>query len=255
MNGFRTCLLFVGIALSASAGSIRAADAEGGHGEKVGKLKAVVNDHGKKETKVFDLNDEAHRKQLAEHIRQQQLENLVEDKAKASLTDIRWDLGLWTIVVFVLLYAILHKFAWGPLLAGLQKREFTIADALAQAKKANEDAQALQAELRKRLDNNAQEIRGLMEEARKDGQKLKDELVATGNTEVNANRDRLRREMDTARDQALQELWTQTAQLATLVSAKTIRRDLGTDDHRRLVDEALAELKQTANGSTAGVHA
>jgi F-type H+-transporting ATPase subunit b len=60
-------------------------------------------------------------------------------------------------------------------------------------------------------------------------------------------RERLRRDISTARDQALQEIWNQTAQLATLISAKAIRRELTDEDHRRLVDEALAELRQASH--------
>ena len=58
-----------------------------------------------------------------------------------------------------------------------------------------------------------------------------------------AERERLHRDINTARDQALKQLWEQSAQLATLISAKAIRRQLSPEDHRRLVDEALADLQ------------
>jgi len=48
------------------------------------------------------------------------------------------DLALWTGVVFVLLFAILWKFAWGPIREGLDKREQGIADQIAQAEAANQ---------------------------------------------------------------------------------------------------------------------
>jgi len=41
-------------------------------------------------------------------------------------------------------------------------------------------------------------------------------------------------------------LWKRTADLATVVSAKAIRRQLSADDHKRLVDEALKELQGAA---------
>ena len=49
------------------------------------------------------------------------------------------------------------------------------------------------------------------------------------------------------RDQALQDIRSQAVQLATLVSSKVIRRQLNADDHRQLVDEAVAELRQASN--------
>jgi F-type H+-transporting ATPase subunit b len=58
----------------------------------------------------------------------------------------------------------------------------------------------------------------------------------------------LQREIAAARDQALQQIWNQTANLATQISAKLLRRQLTPDDNRRLVDEALAEIGQADIG-------
>jgi F-type H+-transporting ATPase subunit b len=145
--------------------------------------------------------------------------------------------------VFILLFLILTKLAWKPMLEGLQKREANIHGALEEAQKARADAQRLRAELRKEMDHAGEKVREILDEARRDAQHTTDEMVAKARGEIQTERDRLRREIDTARDQALQQLWTQSAQLATLVSAKAIRRQLAEDDHRRLVDEALAELR------------
>jgi F-type H+-transporting ATPase subunit b len=88
----------------------------------------------------------------------------------------------------------------------------------------------------------------MLEEARRDAQNLAEEMKAKANQDIQAERARLRRELDIARDQALQELWNQAAQLATLISAKAIGRSLNEDDHRRLIDEALAEMGRARQG-------
>ena len=80
-------------------------------------------------------------------------------------------------------------------------------------------------------------------------------MVAEGKAEIQAEKDRARREIQTEADQAVQELWSQTAQLATLVSAKVVGRSLNADDHRNLVDEAVAELRDSAGGADDGVGA
>ena len=56
------------------------------------------------------------------------------------------DLAIWTFVVFVVLLAILWKFAWGPIVAGLEKREQGIAEHIAAAERAHEEAKLLLAE-------------------------------------------------------------------------------------------------------------
>ena len=56
------------------------------------------------------------------------------------------DLAIWTLLVFVVLLAVLWKFAWGPIVAGLEKREQAIADNIAAAKRQHEEAKRLVAE-------------------------------------------------------------------------------------------------------------
>ncbi|MBV9122263.1 MAG: F0F1 ATP synthase subunit B [Planctomycetes bacterium] len=157
------------------------------------------------------------------------------------------ELFVWTIVVFILLLIILGRYAWGPMLEGLHKREQSIQSAIDDARKAREEAQQLQNQWHQEMARAQDKVREIHEEARKRAEQNANEIQARARSEIQSERDRLRREIDTAKDQALQELWSQTAQLATVVSSKVLRRQLTTDDHRRLVDEALGEIGQAEN--------
>src|SRR5438876_4827780 len=152
-------------------------------------------------------------------------------------------LGIWSIVVFVILLLVLKKYAWGPILEGLQKREHNIESAVRDAQQARDEAQRLRDQLQREVDKAHEKVRDVLDEGRRHAQQTTDEMIAKARTEIQAERDRLRREIEMARDQALQELWKRTADLATMISAKAIRRQLSAEDHRRLVDEALAELQ------------
>ncbi len=156
----------------------------------------------------------------------------------------RFDLMLWTIAVFVLLLLVLRKFAWKPMLSGLQKREETIRNALAEAQRAQEEAKRLRDQFQAEINRSHEKARDILDEARKDAQRTTDEMVAKARSEIQGERERVRREIETAKDQALQELWNQTAEVASLVSSKAIRRHLSIEDHRNLVDEALVEFHQ-----------
>jgi F-type H+-transporting ATPase subunit b len=159
------------------------------------------------------------------------------------------DLAIWTILVFLILLMVLGKFAWGPMMEGLKRREESIRAAIDEAQKAKEEAarmrQEMQAEMAKVRDSQQK----LIEEARRDAERLKEEMKTEAQAQITAERDRLRKEITTATDQALQDLWQRTARLATEVSAKAIRKNLAEDDHRRLVDEALRELKVAPDGN------
>jgi F-type H+-transporting ATPase subunit b len=153
------------------------------------------------------------------------------------------DLSIWTLVVFVLLLFVLSKFAWKPMLEGLRRREEGIRNAIREAEQAREEAHRLRDQLQGEVNNAHVKVREILDDARRDAERTTQDMIAKTRTEIQTERERLRREIGIARDQALQEIWKQSAQLATLISAKAIRKKLAPDDHRRLVDEALGELR------------
>ena len=117
-----------------------------------------------------------------------------------------------------------------------------IQDALDRAAQAQKDAERLREQHQREMNKAQEQVRDILDNARRAAERSTDEMIAKARSEIQSERDRLRREIETARDQAVQQLWNQTAQLATLISAKAIRRQLTPDDHRRLLDEALADL-------------
>jgi F-type H+-transporting ATPase subunit b len=214
-----------------------------GHGPRFTKYEALVN-HQKKE---FDLKKPEDKEALSALVASGAVEEL-EGKAEIeSPMKIVWDLGIWTVVIFILLLWVLRKLAWGPMLEGLQKREETIKNSVEEAKNARAETERISAEFKLKMDQAYAEIPKIMDNARRDAEAFKEDMRTQTAKEVQGERQRLRREIDTARDQALQELWSQAAQLATLISAKAIGRSLTEDDHRRLLDEAIAELGEAAN--------
>ena len=154
------------------------------------------------------------------------------------------DLGIWTLVVFLVLLWVLSRFAWKPMLQGLEHRESTIRTELEQAQHERQEAQALNESWKDEMAKAQDQVRALLDEARRSGQHAAEELLNKAKADAQAERERGRREISLATDQALQQIAAQTANLAALVSSKALRREMTPDDHRRLVDEALAELNQ-----------
>jgi F-type H+-transporting ATPase subunit b len=159
------------------------------------------------------------------------------------------ELGIWTIAVFLILFGVLWVLAWKPMQEGLHARERRIQGAIDEARKAREEAQQLREQWQRQMDAANDKVREILDLARRDAQHATDEMITKTRAEIQTERERLRREIDTARDQAIQELWNHAANLATQVSAKAIRRQLTPDDHRRLVEEAMAELSQASTSA------
>jgi F-type H+-transporting ATPase subunit b len=163
-----------------------------------------------------------------------------------------WDLGLWTIVVFGLLLFILSKTAWPAMLEGLKKREQNISDAITSAERARQESEKIQAELRAEMAKANEGIREMMDEARRDAVAAKEDMLNAAKKEIATERDRLRREIETAKDQALLDIWNQSTQLAAMISSKALRREIRPEDHKRYFDEAMAELKHESKSGLVG---
>lgn len=158
----------------------------------------------------------------------------------------RWDLSIYTLVVFMLLLALMYKFAWPSIQAGIQEREDTIVHARDEAVKAKQEAEAIRADLAKKMSQAHDEIKALMDEARKDAEKLRATEREAGQKEAAAERERAIRDIAAAKEQALAELHQRSVQLAALMAGKAIRREVTVADHGRLIEESLAELKTSA---------
>lgn len=156
--------------------------------------------------------------------------------------EIKTDMAIFTAVVFLLLVVILRKFAWGPIAAGLEAREHHVHEHIAGAERANAEAKAMLAEYQKKLEAAHLEVRAILDEARRDAETTKQEIVAAARAEAATEMERGKREVRTAMDQALKYLAESSAEQAVYLAGKVLQQQLKPADHTRLIDEAMAKL-------------
>lgn len=154
------------------------------------------------------------------------------------------DLGnaIWTLVIFLGLVFVLGKFAWGPILDGLQKRESFIHDALAKAKADRDQAEARLRDYEGILDKARAEATAIVEEGRRDAEVLRHKIEADARAERDAELARAKREIGIAKQTAVKELYELSGRLATDMAGRIIGRELTTADHQRLIEESIAEI-------------
>jgi len=152
------------------------------------------------------------------------------------------DLAIYTFLVFLVLLAILTKFAWKPINEALEAREHRIAEHIAAAERQNADAKSLLGEYEKKLAAAQDQVRAILDEARKDAEHAHQELLAKARLDAQAEMDRAKREIDTAKGQALKELAEKSTDLAIGLAGRIVGKELQTVDHARLVQEAIAGL-------------
>jgi F-type H+-transporting ATPase subunit b len=159
------------------------------------------------------------------------------------------DLAIWTLVVFVVLLLVLKKFAWGPILAGLESRESSIANHIAQAERNHEEAKKLLAQYEQKLASAANDVRELMEEARRDADHARQTILAEAKAGAEGERLRALRDIETAADQAMESLAERSAQLAVDLAGKILQSKLSAADHTRLIQEAVAKFPTSSASS------
>jgi F-type H+-transporting ATPase subunit b len=156
--------------------------------------------------------------------------------------DFQTDLALWTGVIFVVLFAVLWRYAWGPIARGLDSRERMIADQIAQAERSNEEARRLLADYQQKLAGSQDEVRAIVEQGRREAEQSGRELLEHARGEAKREQEKALREIDQAKDGALKELAERSATLAVDLAGKILGARLKSEDHSRLIAQALANF-------------
>lgn len=167
------------------------------------------------------------------------------------------DLGnaIWTLGIFLIVLFVLGKFAWGPLLSGLQSREKFIREALDDAKQEREEAQRKLAEYEARLAEARGEVDAIMDEARRDADVVRQREEERARQEYDQMIGRAKREIEIAQETAVKDLYSRAAQLATAAATAVLEREIRPEDHERLIADSIAALDrsrgaQSASGKT-----
>jgi F-type H+-transporting ATPase subunit b len=148
----------------------------------------------------------------------------------------------WEVLSFSILFWILYKFAFPPILETLENRERKIRESLDQAEQSRATAEQKLKEYETKLQLSAKEAETLMTEAKQKAQRLLDENQQRLRAESERIKEEATQDIERERRKAVQDIKDQTADLAILVAEKVIGRSLSDDDHRRFAQEALAEV-------------
>ncbi len=145
----------------------------------------------------------------------------------------------WEVVSFAILFVVLYKFAFPPILEILETRERKIRESLEQADRHRTEAERKMQEYEAKLAAAAKEAEGLLAAARERAQRVQEENEQRLQADAERIKGDAQREIEAAQRRAIQEIRNQTTDLALLVAEKVVGRSLSDADHRRLADEAL----------------
>jgi F-type H+-transporting ATPase subunit b len=151
-------------------------------------------------------------------------------------------LMLWTVFIFLLLLAILKKFAWPAILGAVEAREQALERQLAEAAQDREQAAALLAEHQKLIAEAKSQAHAIIVEARNVGEKDRALAIEKTRQEQEELLARARREIAAERDSAVAELRREAVDLSLAAASKLIEKRLDGETDRKLVQEFLSSM-------------
>ncbi len=149
---------------------------------------------------------------------------------------------IWSIINFLVLFFLLKRFLWKPVLSIIEAREKEIAAQLEQAENAREDAVKVKEDYERRLAEAQRRAEEIIARATRKAEDLANEIKEKAQAEAAEILERAEETIRREKEEALAELRDQVADLALEVASKVLGRAVTDADHERLARQFLAEV-------------
>jgi F-type H+-transporting ATPase subunit b len=168
------------------------------------------------------------------------------EEESGGLIDVVPGLMIWTLICFAITFFVLRKYAFGPIQRTIDERRDRIRKAVDEADRARNEARDLLEQHRALIG----EAKGEAAEILADARKVADAQIERVKDEAEAERARrleeTKRQIEAETKRSLDAIRSEVADLTLAATARVTGKVLDTEDQRRLIDEALAELDFSA---------
>ena len=148
-------------------------------------------------------------------------------------------LFIWTILTFLVLFVLLAKFAWGPLLKALQERQEMIRKSLDDADQAKQELERLNQESAQIIAEARAEAQSIVARSRTAADTVREDLKQKAKEEADALVRGAQRQIEIETARAIQQIRHEVVDLSLAVASKLIKKNL-TQGRQRHVDPGLA---------------
>jgi F-type H+-transporting ATPase subunit b len=153
------------------------------------------------------------------------------------------ELGLfvWTLVAFLIVFFILKKFAWKPILKTLGEREKGIADSIAAADRVKQEMAQMQSENEKLMAQAREERTQMLREAKQ----MSEQIIAKAKEDTRAITDKMvadaQQQINQQKMAAMTDVKNQIGALAVEVAEKLLRQKLSSEDAQNAYNSLLTQ--------------
>jgi F-type H+-transporting ATPase subunit b len=151
-------------------------------------------------------------------------------------------LYIWTIVTFLVLFALLAKFAWRPLLQALEERQAAIRKSLDDAQQARQELERVQHESSQFVARARAEADGILGQTRADAERLRQELRETARAEAATIVRNAEKQIELQTVQAVRQIRAEAVDLSVMIAEKLIGRHLSKEDNERLIAQTIEQF-------------
>jgi F-type H+-transporting ATPase subunit b len=157
-------------------------------------------------------------------------------------------LMIWTLIAFGVTLWVLRRYVFPQIQDQLDKRQRAIEETIDTAERTKREADQLLAEYRQRLQEARQQAEDIVSRSRKAAETHQQEVTQAASLKQQEMLEQARRDIDTETRLALERIRKEVADLTVLATEKVTRKTLTSEDHQRLIQEALAEVDFSALG-------
>ena len=158
-------------------------------------------------------------------------------------------LMFWTLLIFVVLFFVLQRFAFKPLTAAVEARERALEEAIQGAKRDREEAARQLQEQIKALEAARAEAQRVIAEGRTTAEKLRADMLEQTKHQQHELLERARVEINNERMRAIADLRREAVDLALAGASRVIERNLDDQTNRKLVESFLSTVPTSARGN------
>lgn len=150
--------------------------------------------------------------------------------------------SLFTLVNTVVLFLVLKKFLFKPVMQMIADRQQEIDDMYADAGRAKAEAAAMEADYRQKLENAAQTSERMVKEALARGQAREESIVSQAKAEAAAIMEKASADIAQEKKKAVNDAKNEISEMALAIAGKVVGRSLDSADQVELVDHFIREL-------------
>ncbi|MBO2713251.1 ATP synthase F0 subunit B [Lactiplantibacillus plantarum] len=149
---------------------------------------------------------------------------------------------LFIAISFLILMALIAKFAWNPVLKMMSDRAKKIASDIDEAQKSRHEASALADQRRDALAHSRSEASDIVADAKKSGEKQRSSIVADAQNEATQYKQNARKDIEQERQDALKNVQSDVADISVAIATKIIKKQLDPEGQQALINSYIEGL-------------